>query len=74
MADFCRQCVQDLFPDHNGEITGDFVGMTTPEDETKGLYAVVLCEGCGPCQVDSRGNCISVDCFEEHSLYPESKL
>lgn len=29
-----------------------------------GLYAVVLCEDCGPIQVNANGDCISGDCFK----------
>lgn len=66
MADFCKQCSLDLF-----DSSGDFVGITTEEDERNGLYAVVLCEGCGPIQVNSKGECISVDCYEKHGLKKE---
>lgn len=52
MADFCKQCTEELFDDLCGN---DFAGLTTPEDTVQGLYAVVLCEGCGPCQVDHTG-------------------
>lgn len=50
MADFCNQCEPSL---------GGLENLTTQEDEEKGLFCVVLCEGCGPIQVDSRGNCVS---------------
>jgi hypothetical protein len=60
MADFCNQCAFQLF----GFEQGDFVGATTFEDERKGLFALVLCEGCGSIQVDHNGNCISKDCLE----------
>jgi hypothetical protein len=26
----------------------------------------VLCEGCGPIQVDNDGRCLSVDCDHQH--------
>lgn len=59
MADFCKQCSTDSF----GQDYGDLAGITTKEDQAKGLYAVVLCEGCGPIQVDTEGACISKDCM-----------
>ena len=62
MADFCAQCSIDTF----GKDHGDLAGITTKEDEAKGLYAVVICEGCGHIQVDSKGRCISADCSHEH--------
>lgn len=62
MADFCFQCNVDLFFGPGS----DFVGLSTPEDTANGLYCVVLCEGCGPCQVDHLGWCISRDCMSRH--------
>jgi len=63
MADFCLQCALDMWGD---QIENDFIGISTKEDTEKGLYAVVLCEGCGPCQVDHTGKCVSKDCIHEH--------
>lgn len=61
MAEFCEQCAKDLdFP------YGDFRDMTTKEEWGKGNAAVVLCEGCGPIQVDCEGNCVTKNCFKEH--------
>ncbi|MDW9491735.1 hypothetical protein [Sinorhizobium meliloti] len=62
MADFCRQCSIDTF----GEDFGDLAALSTVEDTEKGLYAVVLCEGCGPTQVDHEGTCIAPDCVHCH--------
>lgn len=62
MADFCWQCTKDVLgvePEKN-----DLKGLSTPEDTAKGLYPVVLCEGCGSIQVDHEGKCISNDCLE----------
>jgi len=74
MAEFCRQCAENLYPHNGGDIhKGDFVGITTIEEEAQGLYAVVLCEGCGPIQVDSEGNCITPDCLEKHGVNEISK-
>lgn len=60
MADFCQQCSIENF----GEDYGDLSDLTTPEMMKEGIARVVLCEGCGPIQVDPAGRCISVDCLE----------
>lgn len=65
MADFCKQCAEDLgFPQ------SDFIGLTTKENTEKKLFPVVLCEGCGPIQVDHEGVCVSVDCVHKHGEQP----
>ena len=51
MADFCKQCALDTF----GDDIGDLAGISTPEDTASGMYPVVICEGCGPVQVDHTG-------------------
>lgn len=61
MADFCRQCAIDLW----GEDPRDLAGITTPEGWGRGLACSVICEGCGPIQVDPDGNCVSSDCLCE---------
>lgn len=59
MAEFCNQCE----PDYK-----DFYSPKHRENEEKlGLYRIVICEGCGPIQVDWQGNCVSVDCLEKHN-------
>lgn len=61
MADFCKQCAGDKF-----DMPSDFKGWQTPEQAAKGLnYLTVLCEGCGPIQVDPEGRCVSEDCLEK---------
>lgn len=67
MADFCRQCSMDHF---FGNDTRDLAGITTKEDMEQGLYALVICEGCGFVQVDPDGNCISRDCAKYHGKCP----
>lgn len=63
MADFCRQCSVMGF----GEDFGDLKGLITAEDTAKGFVSgVVICEGCGPIQVDHDGVCVSPDCFNQH--------
>ena len=63
MADFCRQCTQRML----GVDQSDLKGLTSEEAAREGRYAVTLCEGCGPIQVDPAGNCISKDCLVDHS-------
>lgn len=62
MADFCMHCSYDIFGCDNG----DLWGLSTKEDTKKGLYCIVICEGCGTCQVDHEGRCISEDCLKQH--------
>jgi len=59
MADFCKQCSIENF----GEDFGDLAGMSTEETTKKKLYPVVLCEGCGPIQVDHTGKCVTNNCL-----------
>lgn len=63
MANFCKQCTLDLF---GPDMPNDMAGISTEEDTKDGLFACVLCEDCGPCQVDHTGKCISEDCYKEH--------
>ena len=64
MADFCAQCSIDIF----GEDMGDMAGMISEKKVKAGLVLNVLCEDCGPCQVDHEGRCVSVDCLKKHGL------
>lgn len=69
MADFCKQCHADLF---GPGLENDLSGLTTQEDWEQGKAVGVICEGCGPIQVDPEGNCVSDDCMcqgeEGHGL------
>jgi hypothetical protein len=67
MAEFCKQCSEELF----GKDFEDFKGLTTAEDWKADQAAVVICEGCGPIQVDSDGKCISDDCLLQGHKSPE---
>lgn len=73
MADFCMQCCRDVlglggpeFPDGYS----DFEGITTEEAWAEGRAACVLCEGCGPIQVDPQGRCVS-HCMRDHVVDDE---
>ena len=68
MADFCNQCADDL-----GLPRGDMSGITTGADWTAGRAAIVLCEDCGPIQVDPQGNCVSPDCGKHHGRKAEAE-
>lgn len=57
MAEFCKQCAEEM------GFEPDFVNLTDEQEEAAGLYACVLCETCGPIQVNRKGECISDDCF-----------
>lgn len=59
MADFCKACSIQLF----GEDWRELAGITNPERWANGEAAGVICEGCGPIQVDPEGNCVSKDCI-----------
>lgn len=72
MADFCKQCTKDLFG-AKYSANNDFVGLTKQEDWEEGLSVVVLCEGCGPIQVDPVGCCISQNCFKRHGKKEEKE-
>jgi hypothetical protein len=62
MADFCKQCSVDMF----GEDFGEF----RRESDDENLAWLVLCEGCGPVQVNRRGECISGDCLVSGHAVP----
>lgn len=59
MADFCKQCSMELF----GKDFRELAGVTEPDKWEQGLAARVICEGCGPIQVDPDGNCVTPDCI-----------
>lgn len=62
MAEFCVQCAKKF-----GFTEDDFKGLTTKEVWDEGKAAVVLCEECGPIQVDPDGRCV-VDCRLHHGI------
>ena len=63
MADFCKQCSLEIF----GEDLRDLADITSKSDWQMGYSRLVLCEGCGPIQVDPDGNCINDDCLGNHN-------
>jgi len=70
MADFCRQCSIEIF----GEDCGDLKGLSAEQDTENGLYAGVLCEGCGPTLVNHIGVCINKDCLKGHGEKADTDL
>jgi hypothetical protein len=40
------------------EMSNDMIGCSTEQNTKDGLFATVLCEGCGGTQVDHTGRCI----------------
>ena len=70
MAEFCKQCAHELgFAPPYGH-SYDFAGLTTEQDEAQGLYTLVLCEGCGPCQVNKDGACMGTCMNPRHDALP----
>lgn len=62
MADFCKQCSIKIF----GKDYGDLKGLSSEEDTKNGLFALVICEGCGEILVNHLGECASPDCTSKH--------
>lgn len=60
MADFCKACSDKLF---GPGMPPDLGGITKEPEWLQGLAVSVICEGCGPIQVDPEGNCVSQDCL-----------
>lgn len=61
MADFCKACSVNMF----GEDFKELANITQVAAWQEGKAVTVLCEGCGPVQVDPDGNCVSTDCLEQ---------
>lgn len=57
MAEFCKQCYIALLDLDDT----DFADLCD-----KGFTIIVLCEGCGPTEVDSEGICVATNCLEQH--------
>lgn len=67
MADFCKQCSEEIF----GKDFRELAGLRTQADYAEGLGACVICEGCGPVVVDTDGRCCSPDCIKKHGAAVE---
>ena len=66
MADFCLQCAHEM------GFKCDFTMIMSAAQHEKGLVADVLCEGCGPIQVDGDGKCLTIGCLENHN--PDTQI
>src|SRR5262245_9447236 len=62
MSDFCKQCSEELF----GKDFGELRGLTTEANTQDGLFASVICEGCGFVAVDHLGQCVGERCSKGH--------
>jgi len=62
MADFCKQCSIAIF----AKDYGDLANLSTEEHTRSRIYSIVICESCGPTQVDHTGECVNADCVYEH--------
>jgi hypothetical protein len=68
MADFCKQCSEEIF----GEDFGDFVFDADGPQPSENYRCHVLCEGCGfNCLVDRDGRCWSETCLKHHATAPD---
>lgn len=54
MAAYCKQCSEEIF----GEDFGELAGISTADDDRRGMAALALCEGCGPTKVNAAGECL----------------
>lgn len=54
MSAYCKQCSVEIF----GEDFKELAGIASEEDDRNDMVATVLCEGCGPTRVNSKGECI----------------
>ena len=59
MADFCLDCVEDLF---GKGLPSDFEGILTEKEKEEGYTISVLCEGCGYIEVDHLGKKVDKEC------------
>lgn len=65
MADFCKQCSEEVF----NEDLKDLAGLCKPSE-----VCITICEGCGGTVVDHEGMCISPDCLYQHGKITLSAL
>lgn len=70
MADYCLQCSLEIF----GKDFRELAGLSSPEDTRNKRYALAICEGCGPIQVDHDGWCVSDDCSKRHGEHIDTLI
>lgn len=61
MADFCKECSEELF----GKDFGDLKGLISETKVKKGFGAVATCESCGHILVDHEGKRIAKLYFQK---------
>lgn len=59
MADFCKQCSEEVL----GEDFGDLAELVK-----EGQVLHTICEGCGDCIVDHTGKCVARNCLKNHGV------
>jgi len=64
MADFCKQCSIENFLCDHGDLAHLFDRSEAAANPTHVIS--VLCEGCGPTQVDWHGKCVDPNCSMKH--------
>jgi len=57
MANYCNQCAKSL------DVPPSLGGLC--ED---GFVVQDICESCGPCMIDHKGNCVTDNCFFCHKM------
>ena len=62
MADFCKQCSEEIFDEDFGDLKGLVKGDAVCR---------ALCEGCGNCTVNADGRCVSMTCLKKHGEVDE---
>ena len=70
MADFCKQCSEEIF----GEDSRELADLGGKEKLEPGYGWIVLCEGCGPTRVDDDGKCMCSDCDKKHGRKAEDEV
>ncbi len=69
MADFCKQCSEEMF----NQDYGDLAGLGDGRELKPGYGWQALCEGCGPTYVDDSGRCINPHCIKGHGKDGDQK-
>lgn len=67
MAEFCKQCADEMGFNPENNIPYDF---EVPEETDDSICFAVLCEGCGITAVDRFGVCLG-NCYEGHNNTPK---
>lgn len=71
MADFCKQCSEELFGEDSEDLAWRGGKDRKLFRDEKGWE--VLCEGCGFTFVDHTGKCVNPDCLKKHGKKDERR-